>query len=192
MRESSQDIIQKLLERIDALEAEVKRLKHELAAAKKNSRNSSKPPSSDIFKPPPSGGKGKRRIGGQPGHEPHFRSVFTPEQLDEAHVFNPPSLICRLCGGELSATPAADRVRQQIDLRPDPLIRREYRAPAYRCASCGSFHREKLPTYAEAGFVGDNLAAALAVLNSKGHASYSALAAFTKDVSAASPYREGR
>ena len=182
MGEPSQDIIQKLLARIEALEAEIKRLKQELAAAKKNSRNSSKPPSSDIVKPPPSGGKGTRRIGGQPGHEPHFRSAFTPEQLDEAHLFKPPSLVCRRCGGELAATPAADRVRQQIDLRPDPLIRREYRAPTYRCVTCGSFHREKLPAYAEAGFVGDNLAAALAFLNGKAHASYSALAAFMKDV----------
>lgn len=73
-------------------------------------------------------------------------------------------------------------MRQQIDLRPDPLIRREYRAPAYRCVTCGSFHREKLSAYAEAGFVGDNLAAALAFLNGKAHASYSALAAFMKDV----------
>ena len=183
-------ILDSLLKRIDALErenallkSENERLKIELAAARKNSRNSSKPPSSDIVKPPPSGGKGKRRIGGQPGHEPHFRIVFTPEQLDEAHVFNPSSMLCSRCGGELRATPVADQVRQQIDLCPDPLIRREYRAPAYRCASCGTFHREKLPErIAKADFVGDSLAAALAFLNGKGHASYSALAAFMRDV----------
>ncbi len=190
MRESSQDIIQVLLEqnrilleRIAALEAENERLKADLAAAKKNSRNSSKPPSSDIVKPPPSGGKGKRCIGGQPGHKPHFRSSFNPEQLDEVHVFNPSSMVCRCCGGALHPTPAADQVRQQIDLRSNPLIRREYRASAYRCTACGTFHREKLPKHvAQSDFVGDGLAAALAFLNGKGHASYSALAAFMKDV----------
>lgn len=183
-------ILAALLKRVDALErenaflkAENERLKLELVAARKNSRNSSKPPSSDIVKPPPSGGKGKHHIGGQPGHEPHFRRAFAPGQLDEARVFNPPSLVCRHCGGELRATPIADQVRQQIDLRPDPLIRREYRAPAYRCASCGVFHREKLPEYAaRSDFVGDDLGATLAFLNGKAHASYSALAAFMKDV----------
>ena len=188
--EPAQSIIEALLQRLDALErenallkAEVARLKLELAAAKKNSRNSSKPPSSDMVKPPPPGGKAKRRIGGQPGHEPHFRQAFKPEQLDEVHIFNPPSMLCRNCGGELHATPVADHVRQQIDLRPDPLIRREYRAPAYRCASCGAFQRAKLPEQAvRSGFVGDGLAAALAFLNAKGHASHSTLAAFMKDV----------
>jgi transposase len=183
MGDLSQDIIQVLLERIATLEAEVERLRLELAAAKKNSRNSSKPPSSDIVKPPPSGGKSTRRIGGQPGHEPHFRAAFAPEQLDEVHIFNPPSMLCGRCGGELRATPASDQVRQQIDLRPDPLIRREYRAPAYRCAACGTFHREKLPKHAaRADFIGDGLAAALAFLNVKAHASYSALASFMEDV----------
>lgn len=183
-------ILEALLKRLDALErenavlkAENERLKLELAAAKKNSRNSSRPPSSDIVKPPPPGGKGKRHIGGQPGHEPHFRTAFTPERLDAVHTFNPPSRTCRRCGGELHATPVADQVRQQIDFRPDPLVRREYRAPAYRCASCGAFHRAKLPEYvARSGFVGDGLAAALAFLNAKGHASHSTLAAFMKDV----------
>ena len=51
----------------------------QLAAARKNSSNSSKPPSSDIVKPkqPASRGrgKGKRKIGGQPGHRTVNTSV---------------------------------------------------------------------------------------------------------------------
>ncbi len=180
-----QSFVEALLKRIDALEQEVTRLKLELAAAKKNSRNSSKPPSSDIVKPSRQEGKGKRHIGGQPGHPPAFRAAFTPEQLDEVHLFKPSAMTCRHCGGVLQPTPVADQVRQQIDLRPDPIIRREYRAPAYRCALCGLFHREKLPTsVAQGDFVGDRLAAALAFMNAKAHASYSALAAFMKDICA--------
>lgn len=98
-------VLDSLLKCIDVLEQEIIRLKYEnerlvaeLAAAKKTSRNSSKPPSSDIVKSPPSGGKSKRRIGGQSGHEPHFRTAFIQEQLDEVHVFNPPSMVCSQCG----------------------------------------------------------------------------------------------
>lgn len=165
-----------------ALKAENKRLRLELASAKKNSRNSSKPPSSDIVKPPPPGGKSKRHIGGQPGHEPHFRNLFTPEQLDEAVVFVPSTRTCP-CGGTLVACPVSDQVRQQIELRENPLFRREYRARAYRCSSCGAFRREKLPRcVGREGFVGDRLSAALAFLNAKARASHSALAAFMRDV----------
>ena len=49
--------------------------------------------------------------------------------------------------------------------------------------ACGTFHRAKLPEYViRSGFVGDNLAAALVFLNTKGHASHSTLAVFMKDV----------
>jgi len=124
------------------LKAEVERLTLELASAKKNSRNSSKPPSSDYVKPqppPPPEGQGKRRIGGQPGHTPHFRPFFTPDQLDESLEFDPPSLTCSY-GGRLEPSPAEDHVQQQIDLPEQPLIRREYRARAYRCRSCAALH----------------------------------------------------
>ena len=167
---------------ISTLRAENEHLKLELAAARKNSRNSSKPPSSDIVKPPPTGKKGKRRIGAQPGHQPHFRVPFTPEQLDDVHVFEPPSMTCA-CGGTLRPCPVSDLVQQQIELRDNPILRREYRAPAYRCSRCGAFHRAKLPQRViREGFVGDRLATALVFLNAKAHASYSALAAFMKDV----------
>lgn len=164
------------------LRAEIDRLKRELAVAKKDSRNSSKPPSSDIVKPPRLKRKGKRRIGGQPGHAAHFRTPFSPDQIDEVEIFEPPSLTCP-CGGVLIPHPASDSVRQQIDLRDNPVIRREFRAPAYYCSSCGAFHRGKLPRKVRrAGFIGNHLAAALSFLNTKAHASYSALAAFLEDV----------
>jgi transposase len=166
------------------LKAENERLKLDLAAARKSSRNSSKPPSSDIVKPkpPPPEGQDKRRIGGQPGHEAHFRQLFTLEQLDETHVFDPASMTCS-CGGVLEPCPAEDQVRQQIDLPEQPLIRREFRARAYRCPACGKVRRGMLPRpVRREGFLGDRLTAALTFLNAKAHASHTALAAFMGDV----------
>jgi transposase len=71
------------LEQIKALEAKVAKLS-------KNSSNSSKPPSSDDITKPKSKTKkkkGKRKIGGQPGHERHERSQFAPEEIDKFHVY---------------------------------------------------------------------------------------------------------
>ena len=164
------------------LRNENERLTLELAAARKNSTNSSKPPSSDIVKPPPAGGQGKRRIGGQRGHAPHFRQPFTPDQLTETHVFDPPSTTCS-CGGTLTPCPAEDQIQQQIDLPEQPIVRREYRARAYRCSSCGARQRGRLPDHVRReGFTGNRLAAAWGFLNVKAHASHTAIADFTKNV----------
>lgn len=149
-----------------------------LPPPKKNSRNSSKPPSSNLVKPTPKGKKQKRTSGGQPGRPANFRKPFPPEQLDEVNVFDPPSLT-RTCGGALTPHPLSDQVQQQIDLREDPILRREYRARAYYCSSCGTFHRGLLPdNVLRQGFIGERLAATLAFLNVRAHASYSALVAF--------------
>ena len=167
-----------------AFKAEIERLKLELAAARKNSTNSSKPPSSDIVKPKPplAEGQGKRRIGGQYGHAPHFRQPFTSDQLDDFQYFDPPSMTCS-CGGHLEPCPSEDLVQQQIDLPEQPIIRREYRARAYRCASCGARHRGKLPDFVRReGYIGNRLAAAWGFMNVKAHASHTAIADFTKDV----------
>jgi hypothetical protein len=67
-----------LSSKVAALEAELERVRSQLAAAKKTSETSSKPPSSDIVKPkPPERSDGKKRsIGGQPGHDKHARRPF--------------------------------------------------------------------------------------------------------------------
>lgn len=58
-------------------------LQDRIARLEKNSSNSHKPPSSDIVKPKKcKAGKGKRRIGGQPGHPRHQRPPFGPDQID--------------------------------------------------------------------------------------------------------------
>lgn len=158
-------------------------LESKLAAAQKNSRNSSKPPSSDITKPRPPRRKGqKRKIGAQPGHEAKFRSPIADDKIDERQAFEPQSMICG-CGGQLVAEPQSDRLRQQIDLPERPLRVIELRGKAYRCEQCGRYHYGQIPRQAQAtGFVGPNLAAALAFLKIKAHASYTALSCFTDEV----------
>src|SRR5438067_12458404 len=78
--------------KVAALEAELERVRAQLAAAKKNSATSSKPPSSDIVKPkPPERPDGKKRsIGGQPGHDKHARQPFPPEHATrfDTHALN--------------------------------------------------------------------------------------------------------
>src|SRR5580704_9858088 len=94
---------QQLLNRIAELEAQ-------LAAARKHSGNSSKPPSSDIVKPPkpqPNGTDQKRRRGGQPGHPPHERPAFAPEQIDQAWDYTLEH--CPDCGGTLTDADTAPR-----------------------------------------------------------------------------------
>ena len=93
-------LVRELLNRTDQLESRVQtlekrnaELEKQLSQARKNSSNSSKPQSSAIVKSkmrhgapklPDKRGKGKRKIGGQPGHPKHERTPFTPEELNTA------------------------------------------------------------------------------------------------------------
>src|SRR5713101_2279119 len=87
---------QELQARLEQLEKEqrnsqqlIRELQEQLAEARKDSSTSAKPPSSDIVKPPkpaPVAGAPKRCRGGQPGHTPHFRDPFPPEQVTASLV----------------------------------------------------------------------------------------------------------
>src|SRR5215813_14753012 len=90
-----------LKQQIARRDAEIARLRADLAVARKNSATSSKPPSSDIVKKPkdqPTHGR-KRKRGAQVGHEPHHRPAFTPEQIDDTHSYTLDH--CPDCGGTL-------------------------------------------------------------------------------------------
>jgi transposase len=109
-----------LLERIDALEAE-------LAKAKKNSSNSSKPPSSDLIKPPkpPAKDGNKRKRGAQPGHQQHLRPIFPPEAVNH---FEPYKLdCCPDCGGSLRIAKRPPDILQQVEITDTPTIVTEHR-----------------------------------------------------------------
>src|SRR3954452_4035987 len=115
---------QRLQAQLEELQAAVDRLEEPLAAARKASSTSSKPPSSDIVKPPPPPpppGQDKRKVGGQPGHPKHERSLFGPEALTSpprCHTLE----ICPDCGRGLEPSGQAPRVVQQVDIREVPLV----------------------------------------------------------------------
>jgi transposase len=169
-------LVLKLQLRIEALEAEVARLR-------RDSSNSHKPPSSDIVKPKPLGpphGKG-RHIGGQPGHPRHERPPFGPEEIDrtQTHALRR----CPGCGGPLEESCEAPRVVQQVELVQKPLTVTEHRAPAYWCPHCLRVRRAWLPAeVVAAGLVGPRLTALVAWLKGGAHASYTTIRSLLRDV----------
>ncbi|MFC1586924.1 IS66 family transposase [Planctomycetota bacterium] len=169
------DIILRLEERITALEVEVTRLR-------KNSSNSSKPPSSDIVKPKTlKGKKGKRKIGGQPGHPKHDRIPFTQDQLDAVWEYTLEQ--CPDCGGTLKNTAMEGRVVQQVELVEMPVSIEEHRALVYWCARCRTYRSALLPSeITKAGLVGPRLTALVAHLKGACHASYTTIQSYLRDV----------
>jgi len=174
-------LVQRLEERFVEQDKRIKYLESELEKYKKNSSNSSKPPSSDIVKPPKQKKEeGKRKIGGQPGHERHERTPFTPDEIDEIifHTLD----ACPDCSGNLIRTDTAPVVLQQIEIIEKPVEIKEHRGLAYICDKCGKIHYAPLPPDIEkAGLAGPLLTALIAYMKGCCHASYSTIAAFLED-----------
>jgi len=193
-------LVRRLLGRIDRLEARVAaleqenaqlkqenaRLTQEVARLKKDSSTSSKPPSSDIVKPTPKpvkgqGRRGKRKIGGQPGHAKHERPPFGPDQLDAAWDYVLEA--CPRCGGALTRARKPPRIVQQVELVEKPVRVQEHRAVAHWCPRCRRIHVAPLPDgVRRGGLVGPRLTALVVYLKGGCHASYSTVQAFVRDV----------
>jgi transposase len=165
-----------LRERIAALEAD-------LAKAKKNSSNSSKPPSSDLVKPPkpPRKDGENRQRGGQPGHEQHLRDDFPPEAIDQVVPYTLDC--CPDCGGKLRPFERPADVLQQVEIAAAPTVVTEHRVLGYWCPHCRKYHSAALPKAVEvAGLFGPRLTALVAYLKGVGHASFSTIRKFLRDV----------
>ena len=135
--------VAQLTTHVAQLTAQVSQLQEQVAGLKKDSSNSSKPPSSDIVKPPPRsprprGSKGKRKIGGQPGHAKHERSAYTPEQLDATWDYTLDE--CPTCGGALQNSSREPRIIQQVELVEKPVRIEGHRASAHWCPHCRKVH----------------------------------------------------
>jgi len=172
-----------LKQQIAQRDAEIARLRAQLAVATKNSATSSKPPSSDIVKKPkdkPKNG-GKRTRGGQPGHPVHERPAFTPDQIDRPYDYTLDH--CPDCGGCLTEAKTAPRVIQQVEIVEVPIRINEHRGLAHWCANCQRVHHAPLPQeVVKAGLVGPRLTALVAYLKGVCHASFSTIRKFVRDV----------
>jgi transposase len=175
-----------LEKQVAALLADNQRLREQLAASKKDSSTSSKPPSSDIVKPGSSEsgskrGRGKRRIGGQPGHRRNLRTPFSPEEIDHSWEYFHEA--CPDCGGKLQNSRQADRVIQQVELVERPFVVSEHCARTQWCPCCQKVYRAPLPLEVlRAGLVGPRMTALVGYLKGVCHVSYEKLREFFGDV----------
>lgn len=146
------------------LEARVEKLEGQLA---KNSTNSSKPPSSDGLKkakPKSRREKGKRKSGGQPGHEGKtLKMVDKPDEVIIHHLGS-----CGACQQDLSEVEVARVVKRQVfDMPPLRLHITEHQAEVKICPCCQQPKRASFPKEVKAPVqYGANLLAHAAYLNS--------------------------
>lgn len=169
---------------IESQQDQIKTLETKVAKLLKDSSNSGKPPSSDDITKPKSGKKkkkGKRKIGGQPGHERHDRQLFCPEQINESHPYILAS--CPNCHGEVSITDGEPRIIQQVELVEVPLIREEHRSYPVWCPTCGKIHYMPFPpeVYKE-GLFKERLTSLVAYMKNVCHASFSTIRKYIRDV----------
>jgi transposase len=163
---------------------QIRDLQEQLAEARKDSTTSAKPPSSDIVKPPkpaPDPDAPKRRIGGQPGHPPHFRAPFPPEQL--TNTVSHRLTHCPDCGQPLEPVDEPPHVVQQVDLRPLTYTIEEHQSHTSWCPRCQKAYAAPLPGRIDkGGLLGPQLTALVAYLKGACHASFSTIRKFFRDV----------
>lgn len=132
--ESVKQLVRRLLERIEALEAGQQALQEQI---QRNSQNSSQPPSQDApkgFRPNPKQKSGKAR-GGQPGHEGHTQALYAPEQSVGSEDHYPE--VCIECGHPLQGEDTQPYRCQTIELPPLQPMVFEHRFHALECPCCG-------------------------------------------------------
>lgn len=127
------EIILRQQEATQQLFEEVARLK---AIINRNSSDSSKPPSSDFLKKSEKAkveplDEGKRKAGGQPGHQGTTRKGF--ERVDRVEVVRPEN--CPNCGGQ-AWMDIGVKTRQTARLVKNPIEIVEYEQHQCRCQNC--------------------------------------------------------
>lgn len=160
--ESVKRLVRQLLERIAALEERQQHLEEQV---KRNSQNSSQPPSQDVpqgFKPKLKA-QGKKRRGGQPGHEGHPQKLYAPEECSEIKEHYPHH--CCACGESLSGSDAAPQRCQIVEIPPLRPMVVEHRFHALACPSCGVRTRAYDAAVVDGSRYGDHLCALVGLLS---------------------------
>ncbi len=152
--------LEKALKRIDELTAEVAELKRQL---KQDSSNSDKPPSSDPPHRPArkKPGGGKRKPGGQPGHQGASRALLPPEQVDETRDHRPRN--CDECGAKLTGADPSPLRHQVTEVPPVRPTVTEHRLHSLRCG-CGATTQAGLPPGVPSGAFGARLTALVGLM----------------------------
>jgi len=169
---------------VESQQKQIKALEVKVAKLSKNSSNSSKPPSSDDITKPKSNKKkkkGKRKIGGQPGHERHERPLLSEKEIDKFHPYILTS--CPDCHGEVSVMDGKLRIIQQVELIEVPLIREEHRSYPVWCPKCNKIHYMPFPPEVhKEGLFKERLTSLVAYMKNVCHASFSTIRKYIRDV----------
>ena len=157
-----QEQIEALMAQVAALNAHIEELKRRLDM---NSQNSSKPPSSDgpDTKARKKKGDGKRRPGGQPGHEGHHRELLPVEQVDKVTGVKPSA--CEHCGRKVNGEDPQPERHQVWEIPAIQPYVEEFQLHELWCRDCGKFTRASLPEGVPAGAFGPRLQATIALLS---------------------------
>jgi transposase len=173
--------------RIEALQKQVAELERTVAKLSKNSANSSKPPSSDITRPKSRGkgkgkGKGKRKTGAQPGHPRHERPAFPDTEIGTFHDYRFDA--CPECGtADVAFLDLPPRVQQQMEIEKVIVVKEEHRSYPVWCEHCRKTHYHPFPPeVVKEGLFKERITALVAYMKAVGHASFSTIRKFIRDV----------
>ena len=174
---------------VETCQTEIVALKAKVAALEKNSSTSSKPPSSDFGKNRKPKNKkkeskddAKRKRGGQPGHQAHFRNPFDDADVDYKEIF---CKECPDCHGVLTRSKQPPKVIQQIELpMPSETISVVgFRSHAGWCNKCKQVHYTSFDDADErAGLFGPRLTTLVGYLKSVCHCSFTTIRRFMRDL----------
>ena len=157
-------LVQTLLATVGQLQQEVAQLREQV---NKNSQNSSKPPSSDppSVKRKPPAAKGKRKRGGQPGHEGRGRKLKPADQVSRFVISRPHE--CVHCGALLlgyDPQPSRHQVAELPAIEPEII---EYQVHSLCCVACGQQTRGQWPAAMPTGSFGPRVQATTGYLSGR-------------------------
>lgn len=178
---SVQQLLLRLIERMEEQAAQIVRLQAEIALLKaenaalreqvsRNSGNSSQPPSTDKGYQVRRKGKSGVRRGGQPGHPGHARLMYAIEDCLEVIEHYPEH--CGVCGTALSGDDPAPYRHQVVEVPPLLPEVVEHRFHALVCPACEALTRAASSPLVSDGGYGPRLRGMVVLLSAQAHQSH--------------------